>query len=241
LNNTSTTGHIEWEFWLPPETNQVFSEDFEDSQWLPIEIQEHLSQQDLTVLGKTIDAGITLLKMSAEKKTVEDTIVMNIVMKTMEGSLAKKTSTIPAMNVVMQTLETIEEPEEASLSKPTYYGGWRLQRATGHWKYGTRKEMRSFLSKSKKFISKDKEIARDVGKLLSENAIAQHMASDVIGRYRKEIALKHYILYGDDSIDTMQDGLTVRMLHHMSHEELKQLRQERVALKLEGRLLRFRR
>jgi hypothetical protein len=132
--------------------------------------------------------------------------------------------------VMMQTSEIEGVEGEVVTAKPKKkkdYYGWRRQKAIGHWAYGTKKEIRSYLRWAAKYITKDKEVARDVGKLIKECRLASDMALVVLGRYRRELGVRSFTLYQNDSIDQMQDGLTCREIHRTSVKKLKEIRESR--------------
>jgi hypothetical protein len=76
--------------------------------------------------------------------------------------------------------------------KTTWYDGWMQQRANRHKKYGTHEEIKVFLNETACWITKDKNIAYDVGKRMHKWSITEELASQILGRYRSELARKIY-------------------------------------------------
>jgi hypothetical protein len=223
-----------WAEWWETQLNLLPSWEQEEAQWMPLEVLEDLAKMDDETTAAIINEA-TLARIAAANSLIDlnlDTPVDNLNHSptTSSNDPTIITTEIHPMTVMMQTSEIEGVEEEVVAAKPKKqkdYYGWRRQKAIGHWAYGTKKEIRSYLRWAAKHMTKDKEVARDVGKLIAECRLASDMALGILGRYRRELGVKSFSLYQNDSIDQMQDGLTCRKIHRTSNVKLKELRKSR--------------
>lgn len=233
LKQSSTPGFDDWgllennHMLLDP--NQALREDLGEASdaLIPFQIAEIAA-----TIPKDLSGITNHVSQSSEIDSGEEQIPINmdhrlpnsIPTKSLQSKLVMKTTRSKKWNSVMKnktfTTSTNKIEKAGGEKSDRWYEGWKAQKAVGHQLYGDEESIQEILKGAKKWVLKDKEIAREMGKMLVNCKLAKQIGKRILGRYKRDVARKTFILYGDLEIDKMQDGWTCKDICILSDNEL---------------------